>query len=34
MTAFLIGLLIGLWIGAGLGVASVALLSPNRKIPR
>lgn len=32
--AFWIGILIGLWIGAGLGIASIALLSRGRKIPR
>lgn len=34
MSAFWIGILIGLWVGAGLGIASIALLGRNRKIPR
>lgn len=34
MNLFWIGILIGLWIGAGLGIASIALLRRNRNSPR
>lgn len=34
MSAFWIGIVIGLWIGAVLGIASIALLHRKGKFPR